>query len=166
MFDMSEIDCHSSPFMIFSIIDIVQILLTMVAVWFIFQRLQKQYKKRLAKSPKVINSQLHESIICSNSNGNEMEFNKDDIHLSLTVGGISENIKTCEDFIIMNDTQMLQKSHQLLILFGVILFEAIITGIYEVWNYLRITECDQFFGVCLDGFLFYCFNCFLFFCRI
>ena len=63
-------NCHSPPFMAFSLIDVVQILLTITAVLFIKRKITKQHQQvTLSSHPKrpkkeIINNTTNATIIC------------------------------------------------------------------------------------------------------
>lgn len=127
-----EIDCHSPPFMAFSLIDVIQIVLTIIAVCFIKRKISIQHQKIIIKSnkKKLLETPPMQPLSINNINKSELINNNNNENESL------------------GQIQMLQKSHQLLKLVIIILLCAIITTIYEVWNFAaKEQDCKTFINV-------------------
>ena len=128
-FDENEIDCHSPPFVAFSCIDVVQILCTIIAVCFIQRKISKQHQNNRYKNERrasLISNHMSASI-------QPLSVQKDDFDF--------EAQDSC------GQVQMLHKSYQLLFLVICIFVCAVVTAIYETWNYLTNDDCSTFIKV-------------------
>ena len=158
-FDENDIDCHSPPFIAFSCIDVIQILCTIIAVCFIKRKIQKQHqkvslpfinkknkKKKKHKRRRKPNISFfvpnQSSLIAPNENisppiqplsVNDNEYNDN-----------NDNNKGMIEEQSLGQIQMLQKSHQLLILVLCIFICAVVTAVYETWNFLTREDCTTF----------------------
>ena len=133
-YKVENIDCHSPPFMAFSLIDVVQILLTITAVLFIKRKITKQHQKVISSHPK--RSKKKKLLATPPMQPLSVNDNEMDLPMRPT------------EQESLGQIQMLQKSRELLKLVAIIFICAIITTVYEVWNFAATKEdCATFIKV-------------------
>jgi len=125
-----EIDCHHPAFSAFSGIDVAQILLTIVAVYFMRKRIHRQHQS--VAYPKSSSPDKRSMLIEPKTSPpvHSLSVQQDPAHFEQEQLG---------------HIQMLQKSHQLLLMASFLFLSAAVAAAYESWNlWAQNRECNDF----------------------
>eukprot|EP01084_Bolivina_argentea_P101959 182723_1 len=132
----NRIDCHSHSFMAYSGIDVIQILCTIIAVCFIKRKINKQHQKVSYHHHSIHNIAITKSALIKPNDSPALAVQ--------SMSALQVNPIPLPERHNMAQIQMLQKSHQLLMLVIFIFICALVTAIYTTWNVFSSRDCATF----------------------
>ena len=130
--ETEEIDCHHPAFTAFSGIDVAQIFCTIIAVYFIKKKIHRQ----------------HQSVMYPKASSPDKRGMLIEPKISPPMHSLSVQDHNHFEQEHMGQIQMLQKSHQLLLMATFLFISAAVAAGYESWNLATPrTECNNFLPV-------------------